>query len=114
MHTISFLIVSVAALQAGTKPILIEITVLIFTEFRILTVNGLQCWKCTSEFDITCRDFFNVTRIRENRRFLENVNYSNRQQTVRNEPHLEVCDEMFTSSYGQKNVCLKRVTTSEY
>lgn len=72
---------------------------------------ALQCWKCHSEFDVTCRDYFNVTRIQQNRRYFDNFNYAgNRQiQNPRNEPHLEHCDESFAHTYNQKTVCIKRV-----
>ncbi|KAJ8915178.1 hypothetical protein NQ315_000431 [Exocentrus adspersus] len=80
--------------------------------FCVLLQNGqaLQCWKCNSEYDVTCRDYFNLTKIEINKRYFDNANYGNRQiQPVRTDPHLEPCDEMYTSSYSQKNVCLKRV-----
>lgn len=75
---------------------------------------ALQCWKCSSDFDITCRDHFNVTRIQQNRRYFEQINYSGRQQAAGNNPQLIHCDEMYTSSnYDTINVCMKREHTSK-
>ncbi|CAG9856788.1 unnamed protein product [Phyllotreta striolata] len=73
--------------------------------------SALQCWKCHSEFDITCHDYFNVTRIEQNKRYYDNFNYgSNRPvQNQRNEPHLEHCDQSYATHFNQKTVCLKRV-----
>ncbi|XP_019871735.1 uncharacterized protein LOC109600096 [Aethina tumida] len=74
---------------------------------------ALQCWKCSSDFDITCRDHFNVTRIQQNRRYFEQINYSGRQQAAGNNPQLIHCDEMYTSSnYDTINVCMKREHTT--
>ncbi|KAG5870420.1 hypothetical protein JTB14_002782 [Gonioctena quinquepunctata] len=75
------------------------------------TGYALQCWKCYSDYDVTCRDHFNITRIQENRRHFDNFNYGNNRQIqpVRNDPHLEICDEGYATTYNQKNVCLKRV-----
>ncbi|XP_018578085.1 uncharacterized protein LOC108916342 [Anoplophora glabripennis] len=86
--------------------------VLAFGIFFALAQNahGLQCWKCSSAYDVTCRDYFNITRIEINRRYFDTANYGNRQvHPVRTDPHVEICDDMHTSSYNQKNVCLKTV-----
>ncbi|CAG9767445.1 unnamed protein product [Ceutorhynchus assimilis] len=70
---------------------------------------SLRCWKCTSQLDATCRDYFNTTRILLNQRHMDQYSYGNLQQ-ARTDPHLSDCDGMHTSTYGQvKNVCLKWV-----
>ncbi|KAJ8959163.1 hypothetical protein NQ318_022424 [Aromia moschata] len=72
---------------------------------------ALQCWTCNSEFDVTCRDYFNKTRIQENRQHIDNIVYENRNiQPVRNEPHLRICEDRHTIATGYKNVCIKKVT----
>jgi len=91
-----------------------SVTFVLFVLIALINTGlALQCWKCHSEFDITCRDYFNVTRIQQNRRNFDNFNYGNNnrplQQQIRNDPHLERCDESFAASYNQKTVCLKRV-----
>ncbi|XP_060522242.1 uncharacterized protein LOC132699506 [Cylas formicarius] len=79
------------------------------------TAFGLQCWKCSSDQDATCRDHFNVTRILQNQRFINSYVYGN-QQTSTTTPHLTTCEGMHTSTtFGQvKNVCVKRVTTATH
>ncbi|KAL1497959.1 hypothetical protein ABEB36_008837 [Hypothenemus hampei] len=71
---------------------------------------ALRCWKCTSEHDAICRDFFNTTRILLNQRQMQHqYSYANL-QPARTDPYLSECDGVYTSTYGQvKNVCLKRV-----
>ncbi|XP_056639807.1 uncharacterized protein LOC130447150 [Diorhabda sublineata] len=86
----------------------------IFLLLLALTENGftLHCWQCNSEIDVTCRDYFNITRIEENRRHFENFNYQNNRpihDLPRNDPHLQHCDDSFSHQYNQKSVCLKRV-----
>ncbi|XP_023021842.2 uncharacterized protein [Leptinotarsa decemlineata] len=92
----------------------VSVLVLIFA----ITHTGytLQCWKCYSDYDVTCRDHFNITRIQENRRHFDNFNYGNNRQIqpVRNDPHLEVCDDTLAGNYNQKSVCLKRVYKGNY
>lgn len=74
---------------------------------------AIQCWKCTSQTDATCRDFFNTTRILLNQRHMDAYSYGNL-QPARTDPHLSPCDGMHTSTFGQfKNVCLKRVLSSK-
>ncbi|XP_072393536.1 uncharacterized protein [Diabrotica undecimpunctata] len=74
---------------------------------------ALQCWSCKSEFDVTCRDYFNVTKIEENRRHFENFNFqgNNRPFSIgnRNEPHEVHCDGSYVNNYNQKTVCIKTV-----
>uniref|UniRef100_A0A6P7H071 Uncharacterized protein LOC114344486 isoform X1 n=1 Tax=Diabrotica virgifera virgifera TaxID=50390 RepID=A0A6P7H071_DIAVI len=76
---------------------------------------ALQCWDCKSEFDVTCRDYFNVSRIEENNRIYENFNFqqsNSRQFSIgnRNNPRKIHCDGSYVNSYNQKTVCLKTVS----
>lgn len=69
---------------------------------------ALRCWKCSSDMDATCRDYFNTTRIFMNRR---NFDAYASVQPART-PELAECEGMHTSTYGvYKNVCLKRIYT---
>lgn len=73
--------------------------------------EALSCWKCSSQNDATCRDYFNTTRILLNQRHMDSYSYSNL-QPASTAPRLEQCDGMHTSTYSQyKSVCLKRVLT---
>ncbi|KAJ8971317.1 hypothetical protein NQ314_000759 [Rhamnusium bicolor] len=81
--------------------------------FIILLGNALRCWTCNSAYDVTCRDYFNLTRIAENTRYHDSASasYGHRQTVpVGNDPQLKICDDMYTTTYNQKNVCLKRVS----
>ncbi|CAH0564142.1 unnamed protein product [Brassicogethes aeneus] len=92
-----------------------QVLVAFFGVILALVKNGdaLQCWKCSSEMDVTCRDYFNVTKIMQTRRYFDNINYGNRQQQpITNDPHLELCDDRFTTSYDKTNVCLKTIHTT--
>lgn len=92
-----------------------EVLLVVFG-FVLSMIEGglaLRCWKCTSNTDATCRDYFNTTRILLNQRVMDSYNYGS-VQSARNDPHLAECEGMHTSTYAQfKNVCLKRVITGQ-
>ncbi|XP_030759728.1 uncharacterized protein LOC115885085 [Sitophilus oryzae] len=71
---------------------------------------ALECWKCTSDYDASCSDHFNTTRIFKNRVHLNDYESYGTNQLNRREPHLFTCEGMHTSTIEQyKNVCLKKV-----
>ncbi|XP_066159259.1 uncharacterized protein [Euwallacea fornicatus] len=74
--------------------------------------SALHCWKCASNTDATCRDFFNTTRILLNQRHMDQYYSYGNVIPAKTDPFLIQCDGMHTSTFGQfKNVCLKKVLT---
>ncbi|KAF7279341.1 hypothetical protein GWI33_007356 [Rhynchophorus ferrugineus] len=70
---------------------------------------SLRCWKCSSDYDSSCRDYFNTTKILQNQVHLNDYAYGNIQMT-RTEPHQFTCEGLRTSTITQfKNVCIKQV-----
>ncbi|XP_050302329.1 uncharacterized protein LOC126740384 [Anthonomus grandis grandis] len=85
----------------------------VFVVFALVIQEGLtlRCWKCSSQYDATCRDYFNTSRILLNNRQMDPYTFGNL-QPARTDPHVTECEGMHTSTMGQmKNVCLKRVLT---
>ncbi|RZB40459.1 hypothetical protein BDFB_004506 [Asbolus verrucosus] len=89
---------------------------LFLTVLFVAVQNGwaLRCWSCSSDLDPSCRDYFNATKLQQQRSYFQQVNYNNQYQGGNTMPMLTDCSNNLGQVFGQKQVCVKEIINQPY